>query len=158
MSALVAALFKDHATAEQVRTALVDDGFPTDRVRLTSREEPGPAELAPAAERVGQLEAYFTQVFPATDEEGRVRSFVDGVRHGNAALVVHPRGDIETQRALEILNAADPIELSSHDLENQPLEQAASPASSTVVEKVVPRRVIENVNPKMEPEPRKPKP
>ncbi len=32
MSALVAALYKDHATADQVRTALVSEGSATDRV------------------------------------------------------------------------------------------------------------------------------
>ena len=45
--ARVAALFKDHATAENVRTALVSEGFATDRVLLTSAEEPGPAGMMP---------------------------------------------------------------------------------------------------------------
>ena len=45
MSALIAALYKDHATAARIRTSLVSQGFATDRVQLTSREEPGPAGL-----------------------------------------------------------------------------------------------------------------
>lgn len=45
MRAVVAALFPSHEDAEGVRTRLVADGFPTDRVDLTSREtrtEPAP--------------------------------------------------------------------------------------------------------------------
>jgi len=93
MSALVAALFKDHATADQVRTALVSDGFPTDRVQLTSPTEPGPAALNPADTRRDQLREFFAQLFPEADESENVRTFVEGVRNGNAAVVVHPRGD-----------------------------------------------------------------
>src|SRR6185503_20749568 len=103
MGALVAALYKDHATADQVRTALVTEGFATDRVQLTSPQDPGPAGLTPSNDPTAQLKQYFEQVFPDADEASEVSTFVDGVRHGNAAVVVHPRGDVEVERALSIL-------------------------------------------------------
>jgi hypothetical protein len=137
-----------HDTAEQVRTALVSEGFPTDRVQLTSPDELGPAALTPSSETKDQLKDYFTQVFPDPDESKGVRSFVDGVRHGNAAVVVHPRGDIEVERALGILSASDPIELREHDLANQTMEKAASDADSTVIGKLMTEGMKTAINPR----------
>src|SRR3954470_2129709 len=99
MGAVVAALFDDHATADQVRTALVSGGFPTDRVQLTSEAEPGQAALMPSSNKSQQLQDYFDRIFTEADEKEQVRMFVNGVRHGNAALIVQPRGDIETRQA-----------------------------------------------------------
>jgi hypothetical protein len=50
-----------------------------------------------------------------------------------AVIAVHPRGDIETQRAIEILEHAGPVELRSADLENQSMEHAASRSNQTVI-------------------------
>jgi hypothetical protein len=148
MSALVAALFKDHETAESVRTALVTEGFPTDRVQLTSASEPGPAALTPSGGKTDQLQSFFARIFPAADERAHLQSFVEGVRQGNAAVIVHPRGEIETQRALGILSSSDPIQMRKHDLANQSLERAASKASSTVLGKFVPEEVKTAINPR----------
>jgi len=41
MSAVLLAVFGQYGDAERVRTQLVRDGFPTDRVELTSATEPG---------------------------------------------------------------------------------------------------------------------
>jgi hypothetical protein len=39
MSPVIAAVFVDHMEAVHVRAQFVNDGFPTDRTYLTSREE-----------------------------------------------------------------------------------------------------------------------
>lgn len=148
MSALVAALYKDHATADQVRTALVSDGFATDRVQLTSSRELGPAGLTPSNDATAGLRDYFEQVFPNADEEGEVRTFVDAVSHGNAALVVHPRGDVEVERAMRILTASQPLQVREHDLANQTMERAASHSGETVVGKVLPEGLKTTINPR----------
>ena len=49
MGAVLLAVFKNHASAERVRSGLIRDGFPTDRVELTSQAEPGQAGIEPAA-------------------------------------------------------------------------------------------------------------
>ena len=148
MSAVVAALFKDHATADHVRTALVSGGFATDRVQLTSESEPGQAALMPSPSKSQQLQDYFTQIFPESSEREHVRAFVDGVQRGNAAVVVHPRGEIETRQAVEVLSSSQPLELCEHDLANQALEKAASEASSTVVGHFVPEGLKSTINPR----------
>ena len=148
MSALVAALFKDHATADRVRTALVSEGFATDRVQLTSPDEPGPAGLTPTNDTTAQLRDYFAQVFPDADEAEEIRAFVDGVRHGNAALVVHPRGEVEVKQALRILSASRPLQVREHDLVNQEMERAASHSDETVVGKVLPEGLKTTINPR----------
>ena len=49
MSAVILAVFSEYGAADRVRTRLVSDGFPTDRVELTASSEPGRAGLHPAA-------------------------------------------------------------------------------------------------------------
>ena len=127
MSALVVALYHNHAAAERVRTRLVKEGFPTDRVQLTSSDEPGQAAVIGRAHDLDtQLEEYFGGLFDRVDELPNVHFFVDGVRQGHAALTVHPRGEVETNRALEIMEEAQPLEICDHDLQDQALERAAT--------------------------------
>jgi hypothetical protein len=116
----------------------VSDGFPTDRVELTSAREPGQAAVGPADHPTDQLEDYFRQFFDRDDEQTSVQTFVDAVRHGKAAVIVHPRGDLETGRAQEILRSASPIEFREHDLADQSMERAASPEKEPVVSKLMP--------------------
>src|SRR5438876_3328115 len=63
MSAVLVAIFEDHATAEGVRTRFVQDGFPTDRVDLTSCQELGPAKLVPREGVGAKLAEYFRKLF-----------------------------------------------------------------------------------------------
>ena len=51
---------------------------------------------------------------------------------GRAALAVHPRGDIETKRALQLLNEGGPVELRGADLQNQAFEHAATESETAV--------------------------
>jgi hypothetical protein len=136
MSAVLVAAFKDHATGEDVRTALVKEGFPTDRVELTSSEELGQVNLVPR-EAVGEkLTEYFRKLFQrgATDGGGRwVPLFQRAVLDGKAVVAVQPRGDLETQRALQLLNQGDPVELRGVDLQNQTLEHAASATETPII-------------------------
>ena len=134
MSAVLAALFPTHRVADHVRTRLVQDGFPTDRVELASREEAGHAELVPAHSFADKLTLHFRQLFPA--EEEAIQLLSRGVIEGRAVIAVHPRGDIETARAIEILEQADPLELRATDLDNQPMERAASPSDETIIPNV----------------------
>lgn len=135
MSAVLAAVFNDHAAADAVRTRLVKDGFPTDRVELTSREELGQAKLSPAEDVDAKLEKYFHTLFQTDGSRGveSVRLFQRAVLDGKAALAVQPRGDVETQRALHLLNEAGPVELRGADLENQSLEHAATEVETPIV-------------------------
>jgi hypothetical protein len=133
MSAVLAALFPTHETAEGVRTRLVEDGFPTDRVELTSSKEAKQAELVPAESMAEKLSLHFRQLFPTKEDAEATQILCNGVIHGGAVIAVHPRGDIETQRAIEILEQAGPVELRATDLENQSMEHAASRSNETVI-------------------------
>jgi hypothetical protein len=127
MSALVVALFDNHAAADRVRARLVKEGFPTDRVQLTSSAEPGQAAvIGHGHDLEAQLEEYFSGLFDRVEEIPDVHFFVDGVQQGHAALTVHPRGEVETNRALQIMEEAQPLEICDHDLQEQAMEHAAS--------------------------------
>jgi hypothetical protein len=136
MSAVLAALFPSHEVAEGVRTRLVADGFPTDRVELTSRKEARQAELVPAEAMAEKLTLHFQQLFPTEEDAQATQILCRGVIQGGAVIAVQPRGDIETQRAIEILEHAEPLELRSAELDNQSMEQAASRSKETVIPNV----------------------
>jgi hypothetical protein len=139
MSALIVAVFTDHTAAERVRVRMSTGktAFPTDRVHLTSTAEPGNAGLVPAESFALKLQAYFHTLFDRDDEAACVRKLSGAVQEGRAAITVFPRGDVETQRAREVLHQAKPLELFEHDMDKQTLEHAASDSGAPIVSKVV---------------------
>jgi hypothetical protein len=96
MSAVLAALFPSHQVAVAVRTRLVEDGFPTDRVELASRQDPGPSDVVPAKDMADKLRLHFRQLFPADEDAEATEVLCRGILEGRAVIAVHPRGDIET--------------------------------------------------------------
>ena len=136
MSAVLVAAFPDHATAEELRTRLVKDGFPTDRVELTSRQELGQAKLVPREGLDEKLREYFRRLFRSDGKgnaEHSVQLFQRAVLDGKASIAVQPRGDIETQRAMQMLNEAGPVELHGADLQSQTLEHAATDKETPIL-------------------------
>jgi len=127
MSAVLLAVFGQYGDAERVRTRLVSDGFPTDRVELTSSAEPGRAGLHPAGSKRAKFMQYFRTLLTEEDERAFAEALAERVEGGGASTVaVHPRGAIETARAAEILENEGAVEVVGHDLENQTFEHAAS--------------------------------
>jgi hypothetical protein len=138
MSAVLVAAFSDHSAAERVRTRLVQDGFPTDRVQLTSTQDLGQAKLVPRASLGEKLTEYFGKLFQAGsgaagDGARSAGLFQRAVLEGKAAIAVQPRGDVETRRARQLLNEGDPVELRGADLENQTLEHAAAETETPIL-------------------------
>ena len=126
MSAFLVAVYDDYATAARVRTLLVTDGFPTDRVELTAECDRGRADLIPGSTPHERFARYFRTLFTRDDELPLPERFATCVDCGSAVIAVHPRGDVETTRASQILADAHPNELVGHDLEHQQYEFAAA--------------------------------
>ena len=126
MSAVLLAVYSEYDVADRVRTRLVGDGFPTDRVELTACCEPGRAGLHPAPSVRGKFVQYFGTLLSKEDERAFVEALAERIEGGAAAIAVHPRGAIETARAAEILETEGAVEVVGHDLENQTFEHAAS--------------------------------
>jgi hypothetical protein len=126
MSAVLLAVFNAYGDADRVRTKLVGDGFPTDRVELTAAREPGRAGLQPAPTPRARYEQYFRTLLSEADEQPFVQALAKRIEEGAATVTVHPRGDIETARAAEILQEEGAIEVVGHDLARQSFEHAAS--------------------------------
>ena len=133
MSAVLAAVYNSHEDAEEVRIRLVGDGFPTDRVELTSRKELGQAKLVPAADVEDKLTQYFRQLFPDSGSDVPVHQLQSAIQAGQGVIAVHPRGQIETDRAIRILNEAGPMEINARDLDKQSLEHAAADQESSAL-------------------------
>jgi hypothetical protein len=127
MSAVLLAVFGQYGDAERVRTKLVSDGFPTDRVELTSVAELGRAGVQPAGSRRVKFAQYFRTLLTEDDERAFADALAERVEEGKAATIaVHPRGAIETARAAAILQDEGAVEVVAHDLESQTFEHAAS--------------------------------
>lgn len=126
MSAVLLAVFNEYGAADRVRTRLVSDGFPTDRVELTAAAEPGRAGLDPAASSRTRFLQYFRTLMHEPDEQPFVEALATRVEAGAVTIVVHPRGAIETERATEILEDAGAVEVVAHDLASQSFEHAAA--------------------------------
>lgn len=128
MSAVLLAVFKGYEGADHARMQLVVDGFPTDRVELTASLEPGRAGLEPGDSLHEKFSKYFDVVCAGDSTcAERLASLIDD---GAATVTVHPRGTIEVERALRILNTSGATELVDHDLLDQKWEHAAAKHAS----------------------------
>jgi hypothetical protein len=129
MSAVLLAVFKDFETAEGARLSLFRDGFPTDRVELTAREQPGRAAGEPAHSPHERYTMYFRTLFGRAEGASHADRLADRIECGAAAIAVLPRGDIEVRRAAELLGKSHPEEVLEHDLLKHSWEAAAATRS-----------------------------
>jgi len=111
MTPVIVALYDDFGVAKRVRTELVADGFPTDRVELTSRAESGQADAEPGETYWRKVSNYFHTLFDQTGNSASADQFANRVRNGSSAITVHPRSDDELASARTILRNYHPAEL-----------------------------------------------
>lgn len=137
MPAVLVTLYDSHPKAERARTELVRDGFPTDRVELTSTSEPGTAGLIAAEVEPERFRQYFGTLFDEARHRGCAEYLARRVDAGAAVVTVHPRGEREIARAIEILDRHEPIEIDREHLDETLLEQAASPSTRSVVVQLI---------------------
>jgi hypothetical protein len=110
MTPVIVALFDDYGIAERVRTQLVADGIPTDRVELTSRVETGQADAEPGDAFVARVANYFhTLIDQDGARNGHAEELAQRVRAGNSAITVHPRLDYEFDSVRAILHRNKPL-------------------------------------------------
>lgn len=139
MSAVMLAVFNRFSDAAQIRTELVSDGFPTDRVELTASREKGRAGVQPAGSSQGRFLQYFSTLLDHDDERAFVQQLAERVADGSiATIAVHPRGELETSRATQILENRGALQVVAHELKNQALEHAASPQTRSWLAYLIP--------------------
>lgn len=114
MGPVLVALYEDHEKAERVRTELVMNGFPTDRVELTSRGDSLQAKTLPGDSFGDKVANYFETLFDEPETKGFVDVFTRYVQQGDSAITVHPRFDHEIATAREILLKHKPRDLGDH--------------------------------------------
>lgn len=133
MQDIIVALYDEHSSAAAVRTALVTDGFPTDRVEVTSPHEHRQVEKGPADDFGTNVKEYFRTLSADDGAARRLQRFADAVVDGASAVTVHPRGEEEIRRAERILDGQAPREIyrylpedTAHSVDRK-IERAAAP-------------------------------
>jgi len=110
MTPVIVALFDDYGIANRVRTELVADGLPTDRVELTSLAEAGQADSEPGDDFVARVSNYFHTLLDQAEERGGdTDAFARSVCGGKSAITVHPRTDYEIDSVRAILHRNRPV-------------------------------------------------
>jgi hypothetical protein len=110
MTPVIVALFDDYGTAERVRTELVADGIPTDRVELTSLLESGQADAEPGDAFLARVGNYFHTLLDQNGQHhGQADELAQRVRGGNSAIAVHPRLDYEFESVRRIFDRNRPV-------------------------------------------------
>jgi hypothetical protein len=118
MTPVIVALYDDFGVAKRVRTELVADGFPTDRVELTSRSESGQVDAEPGETYWRKVSNYFHAIFDQTGDSVAADQFADKVRNGSSAITVHPRSDHELDSARTILRNNHPADFREEHAKN----------------------------------------
>ncbi|MEO8309061.1 MAG: hypothetical protein ABI616_13600 [Pseudomonadota bacterium] len=88
-------LYAVHALAERTRTQLVNLGVATDRVDVISNRSRGRVVHLPDQTPLEDLLAYFHILLPEERDWPQVEEVAESIERGKAALVVHPRGQVE---------------------------------------------------------------
>jgi hypothetical protein len=104
----IIALYSDAERAGRARTHLFSDGFAADRLDAVSWTDLGRASTGPTSQKEDDLIAYFSVLLDDDRDVTLVDRIVAALREGKAALVVHPRGKIEIERAQELLEEHEP--------------------------------------------------
>lgn len=104
----IIALYPTPSVAAQARTHLFSDGFAADRLDVVSWTDPGRAAAGPNERTEDNLIAHFSLLLEDDHDVSLVERIVQDLRQGKAALVVHPRGKVEIERARELLEEHGP--------------------------------------------------
>ena len=104
----IIALYGDTERADRARTHLFSDGFAADRLDVVSWSHPGRAAAGPNDHVEDDLIAHFSMLLEDDHDVSLVERLVESLRQGKAALVVHPRGKVEIERAQELLEEYEP--------------------------------------------------
>ncbi len=104
----IIALYPNAEQAGNARTHLFSDGFATDRLDVVSWADPGRASAGPNDKVEDDLIAHFSVLLDDDRDTSLVERIVAALRSGQAALVVHPRGKVEIERAQELLEQHGP--------------------------------------------------
>ena len=104
----IIALYGTTDRAGRARTHLFSDGFPADRLDVVSSSHPGRASAGPNDHLEDDLIAHFSMLLEDDHDVTLVERIVEALKDGKAALVVHPRGKVEIERAQELLEEHEP--------------------------------------------------
>jgi hypothetical protein len=111
MTPVFVAIYDDYGVADRVRKQLVNDGFATARVEVTSRLETGQADAEPGDDFTARVSNYFHTIFDQNEKDAQAQEFAARVCEGGSGVTVHPRADYEIDSARKILRQNSPVRI-----------------------------------------------
>lgn len=107
MAHTLAAVFHNRADAERARAELLTSGFSNANIQLSEAATPAGA-TASTGESIGSsIKHFFTDLF--SDDDKSVYS--EAINRGKVVLTVQSDSDSEIERAADIVNGYDPIDI-----------------------------------------------
>jgi uncharacterized protein (TIGR02271 family) len=111
MTQTLAAVFDNRADAERARAELATAGFGAGNIQLSPAASPaGTGAGADSKESIGSsIKHFFTDLF--SDDHG---VYSEAVNRGKVVLTVQADSEAEIERAADIVNRYDPIDIDEH--------------------------------------------
>ena len=107
MAHTLAAVFDNRADAERARTELLSSGFNNAGIQLSDAATPA-GSTASSGESIGSsIKHFFTDLF--SDDDNSVYS--EAINRGKVVLTVQADSDSEIERAADIVNRYDPVDI-----------------------------------------------
>lgn len=121
MANTLVGVYDDFSQAQAAMNALIQEGFASDRVTLNPSAEQATTTRATASSRIQEddsggigdkISDFFRSLFGgASHEEGQADVYSEAVRRGNYVLTVHAESEDQSERAIDILNRYEPVDL-----------------------------------------------
>jgi uncharacterized protein (TIGR02271 family) len=111
----VLGVFADYGTAERVARDMVSEGISRDAIQVKSNFMTGAAGRSeyPEQQHEGGVSGFFRRLFGGDDSPSYTDHYAEAVRRGNAVVCV-TASEAQTERAVEIMNAAGAVDIDRH--------------------------------------------
>lgn len=117
MEKTLVAVFDDQSEAQRALEALVDQGFSSSNARVASAESLGLTADSTRTSRPGQEESLGEKIASFFGFGDHDETYTEAVRRGSYVLTVDAASDEEAERATDIINDYDPVDIDEREAE-----------------------------------------
>jgi uncharacterized protein (TIGR02271 family) len=137
MTNTLVGVYGDYNQAQSVMNALIDSGFSRDEVRISSEgadlrsmRTDSTSDQDTSGDSIG---GFFRSLFglDEKDEDQRVSAYSQASERGHCIVAVDTRDDTESQRAMDVMNRFNPIDIDEEGVANTTYADAGISGTKT---------------------------